>query len=58
VGTAAGGVIARGRRTVLRLRLTRRGRKLVRRLKPNRLKVGIAATDAAGNVVRTPRFRG
>lgn len=58
VGGAAGGVAARGRRTVLRLRLTPRGRKLVRRLKPKRLKVAIAATDAAGNVVRTPRFRG
>lgn len=57
VGGDIGGVRARGGRTVLRLRLTKKGRRVVRRLRPNRLDVAIGATDAAGNAVRTRGFQ-
>ena len=57
VGSATGGVLARGGRTVLRLRLTPKGRKIVRRVRPRQLDVGIAAADAAGNAVETDGFR-
>jgi hypothetical protein len=57
VGDDTGAVLARGGRTVLKLRLSRKGRRIVRRLRPNRLDVAIAATDAAGNALRTSRFQ-
>ena len=57
VGVGLGGVRARGGRTVIRLRLSRKGRQIVRRRRPPLLKVGIAAADAAGNTVRSGRFR-
>lgn len=57
VGGATGGVRARGGRTVLKLRLSRKGRRIVRRQRPNLLDVGIAAADAAGNTVRTKRYQ-
>ena len=57
VGGDAGAVLGRGGRTVLKLRLSPKGRRIVRRLRPNRLDVAIAATDAAGNAVRTSRFQ-
>lgn len=58
VGDATGGVRARGGRTVLDLRLSRSGRRVVRRLRPGVLTVAIGAADAAGNVIRTRNFRG
>jgi hypothetical protein len=42
---------------VIRLRLSRKGRQIVRRRRPPLLEVGIAAVDAAGNTVRSDRFR-
>lgn len=57
VGGDTGAVLAHGGRTVLRLRLSRKGKRIVRRLRPRRLDVGIAVADAAGNTVRTSRFR-
>jgi len=57
VGGDIGAVYGRGGRTVLKLRLSPKGRRIVRRLRPNRLDVAIAATDAAGNAVRTSRFQ-
>lgn len=57
VGGARRGLAARGRR-VLRLRLSRRGRRIVRRERPQLLEVGLAAVDAAGNSVRSARFQG
>jgi len=57
VGGDTAGVLARGGRTVLRLRLSRKGRQIVRRLRPKRLDVGIAVADAAGNTARSDRFQ-
>jgi len=57
VGGDTGGVRARGGRTVLRIGLSRKGRRIVRRLSPNRLDVAIAASDAAGNEVSTRSFQ-
>ena len=58
VGGALGGVLAPGGRTVLELRLSRKGRRIVRRLRPRKLKVGIGASDAADNSVKTDDLRG
>ncbi len=57
VGGATAGVRGLGGRRVLRLRLTPKGRKIVRRVRPRQLDVGIAAADAAGNAVETDGFR-
>lgn len=55
VGTATGVVRGRGGSVVLRLKLSRNGKRVVRRLRPNVLRVGLRATDAAGNTVSTER---
>ena len=39
----------------MRLRLTRKGRRAVRRNPQRRLRLGLSARDMAGNVTRTPR---
>jgi hypothetical protein len=57
VGGASGKVRSRAGRVVLRLRLNRKGRGIVRRLRPDRLDVGIRVADAAGNTVRTRRYQ-
>jgi len=57
VGGDTGTVSTRKGRTVLKLRLSREGRRIVRRLRPRILAVGIAAADAAGNTVRSKRFQ-
>ena len=57
VGGARGQVRSRAGRVVLGLRLDREGQRIVRRLRPDRLDVGIRVADAAGNAVRTQRFQ-
>ena len=57
VGGARGAILSRRGRVTLRLSLSRKGRRIVRELDPNRLDVGIRGTDAAGNSVQSARFR-
>ncbi len=57
VGGDSGAVLAGGGRTVLRLGLSSKGRRIVGRVRPRRLDVAIAATDAAGNTVKTDSFQ-
>ncbi len=57
VGGDAGAVLAGGGRTVLKLRLSRKGRRIVRRARPRLLKVALGATDAAGNAIRNKSFQ-
>jgi hypothetical protein len=54
VGRAAGEVRERAGVVTLRLRVSRSGRRVVRRNPGRRLKLGVSARDAAGNVSRTP----
>lgn len=55
VGGVRGQVLGRAGRVTLRLHLSRAGRRLVKRVRPDRLRVGVAATDAAGNSLRSRR---
>ena len=55
VGGETGRVLGSAGRVTLRLGLSRRGRRIVRRARPDRLRVSLAASDAAGNSVRTRR---
>lgn len=53
VGGAVGAVGGQKGRATLKLKLSRQGKRLVRRRRPKVLKVGLLAFDAAGNVSRT-----
>ena len=57
LGGDLGRVRAGRERVVLRLGLTKRGRRIVRREEPRRLEVGIRAEDLAGNVVETDHYQ-
>ena len=57
VGGDDGQVRSRGGRIVLRLDLSRKGARIVRRRKPSVLAVGIAAVDGGGNRVRSSRYQ-
>ncbi len=53
VGGAVGAVLGRRGRVALALKLTKGGKRLVRRLRPKVLKVDFVVLDAAGNVSKT-----
>jgi hypothetical protein len=57
VGGATGAILGGGGRVVLPLKLTPKGRRVVRRLRPNRLQTAIRVSDMAGNSVQTSGFR-
>lgn len=57
VGGDTAVVSTRQGRTVVELRLSRKGRRIVRDSRPTLLDVGIEARDAAGNRVRNKRFQ-
>jgi hypothetical protein len=57
LGGDQGRVRAGRKRTVLRLALNSKGRRIVRRDDPKKLNVGIRAEDLAGNAVKTDRYR-
>jgi Domain of unknown function (DUF4394) len=52
VGRGSGAVHGQAGKTVVRLRLTKAGRKLVKRRQPSKLRIKVAARDAAGNRAR------
>ena len=57
VGRRTVEILSRRGRRILAMRLSRRGKRLVRRERPSVLTVGLRAVDAAGNSIRGPRLR-